>query len=103
MFVGQKLQLLQSDEVEDLAMLGSRGEFESEDLVAEVQAAVAEMWTVATSAGCQFMERERGFFWETEDEVSEDFYALEDAVVSAYEAQLEATIASWHVEHNAHH
>ena len=70
MSVSQKLQLLQSDEVEDLSMLGSRGEFESEDLVAEVQAAVAEMRAVVTAAGYQFMEREGGFFWETEDEAS---------------------------------
>lgn len=60
MSVGQKLQLLQSDEVEDLAMLGSRGEFESEDLVAEVQAAVAEMRAVETSAGYQGAARETG-------------------------------------------
>jgi len=40
------------------------------------------------------MEREGGFFWETEDEASEDFYAPEDAVVPAYEAHLEATSAS---------
>ena len=94
MSVSQKLQLLQSDEVEDLSMLGSRGEFESEDLVAEVQAAVAEMRAVVTAAGYQFMEREGGFFWETEDEASEDFYALEDAVVSAYEAHRETTSAN---------
>jgi len=60
MSVGQKLQLLQSDEVEDLAMLGSRGEFESEDLVAEVQAAVAEMRAVETSAGYQGAAHETG-------------------------------------------
>lgn len=94
MSVSQKLQLLQSDEVEDLALLGSRGEFESDDLVAEVQATVSEMRAVVTAAGYQFMEREGGFVWETEDEASEDFYALEDAVVSAYEAHLEVTGAN---------
>ena len=86
--------MLQSDEVEDLALLGSRGEFESDDLVAEVQATVSEMRVVVTAAGYQFMEREGGFFWETEDEASEDSYALEDAVVSAYEAHLEVTSAN---------
>lgn len=40
------------------------------------------------------MEREGGFFWETGDEASEDFYALEDAVMSADEAHREATSAS---------
>lgn len=73
---------------------GARGEFEWDDLVAEVQAAVAEMRAVVTAAGYQFMEREGGFFWETEDEASEDFCALEDAVVSAYEAQRGATSVS---------
>lgn len=86
--VSQKLQLLPSDEVEDLIVLGSRGEFEREDLVAEVQVTLAEMRAVVTAAGYQFMEREGGFFWETEDEASEDFHALEDAVVSAYKAHL---------------
>lgn len=59
-----------------------------------VQAAVAEMRAVVTAAGYQFMEREGGFFWETEDEASEDFCALEDAVVSAYEAHRGATSVS---------
>lgn len=86
MSVGQKLQLLRGTEVYNVVECGARGEFEWDDLVAEVQAAVAEMRAVVTAAGYQFMEREGGFFWETEDEASEDFCALEDAVVSAYEA-----------------
>lgn len=75
-------------------MLGSRGEFERDDLVAEVQATVSEMQAIVTAAGYQLMEHESGFFWGTEDEASEDFYAREDAVMSAYESHLEATSAN---------
>lgn len=82
--VSQKRQLLNSAEVEDLAMLGARGEFEATDLVDELTTALSRMEAAVLAAGYLIHEQEGWFSWETEDDASEDFSAREDAVFAAF-------------------
>lgn len=96
MSISQRLQLLKSSEVEDLAECGARDEFEASDLVAEVNLKLETMEAEVRAAGYVFMEHEGGFYWEHDgkDEASEDFYAREDAVASAYTDYAAETSAS---------
>lgn len=84
MSVSQRLQLLESTEVEDLTEAGARCEFEPADLVAEITKDLAEMEAVVAGAGYTFIENDAGIYWELDDEASEDFYAREDAVTDAH-------------------
>jgi len=84
MTVSQRLQLLRKPEFETLLDAGSRGEFDAGDLAAQLTKELSEMEAKAASAGYRFMEGEGGFFWETDEEASEDFHAREDAVADAY-------------------
>jgi len=91
MSVSQKRQLLNSSEVEDLAMLGARGEFEASDLVDELTTTLSRMEAAVLAAGYIIHEQEGWFSWETEDDASEDFSAREDAVFAAYAHMTEET------------
>lgn len=86
MSVSQKLQLLRGTEVYNVVECGARGEFEWDDLVAEITQSLAEQETAVVAAGYEIKVQfvEGTFFWETEGEASEDFYAREDAVADAY-------------------
>lgn len=85
MGVSQRLQLLRSDEAESVILHGARDEFDAEALVAEVQSDLAAMESSVNAAGYVFMEGEGGFFWETEEDVSEDFHERWDAIADAHE------------------
>ncbi len=86
MSVSQKLQLLRGTEVYNVVECGARGEFEWDDLVAEITQSLAEQETAVVAAGYEIKVQfvEGTFFWETKEEASEDFYAREDAVADAY-------------------
>ena len=86
MTVSQKKELLQSDEVDDLAMLGARGEFEQEDLLEDLGNEAVRMEREINAAGYRINETEGGFYWETDDVVIVDWhwYARADAVAAAY-------------------
>ena len=93
MSVSQRLQLLESTEVDDLASAGARGEFEPSDLVTTITDTLNAQETALTAAGYTIMEYEDGFFWETDDEASEDFYARDDAVADGYAHLTERVVA----------
>ena len=78
------LQTCRSDEAEQVAETGARGEFEASDLVDELDQIVEQMAETETKAGYRIIEGEQGFSWETEDEASEDFYDRAYAGASAY-------------------
>ena len=82
--VSQKLRLLHSQETVNLVMDGARGEFEAGDLVAEINQQIVKMEEEVHTAGYVFREYENGFYWETNEESSEDFAARKDTVVDAY-------------------
>lgn len=84
MSVSQKLQLLNSTEVEDLVELGAQGDFKQDDLVANITKTLSEMEAVVSAAGYSFMENDSGFYWERDNEGSEDFHDREDAVADAH-------------------
>ena len=85
MTVGQKLQLLGSDEVENIVELGARGEFEADDLVAEVASNLVAMESAVTKAGYEFVGTNGRFYWKLVPRAcGEDFHAHEDAVADAY-------------------
>lgn len=84
MSIGQRLQLLRKPETQDIIEAGSRDEFTGESLAAGVMQRVAKMESVVVAAGIAMMEGERGFFWETPVEASEDFHDRADAVADAY-------------------
>lgn len=85
MTISQRLQLLKTSEVDELAELGGRGEFSQDELVEEINQKLVEMESAVAEAGYEIKTIETGmFFWETEDEASEDFHAREDAVANAY-------------------
>jgi len=86
MSVSQKLQLLRSTEVYNVVECGAQGEFEGDDLVAEITQSLAGQESEITEAGYEIKVQVEGtFFWETDDEASEDFPTREDAVADAYQ------------------
>lgn len=86
MSVSQKLQLLRGTEVYNVVECGARGEFEWDDLVAEITQSVAGQESEISEAGYEIKVQVEGtFFWETNDEASEDFPTREDAVADAYQ------------------
>lgn len=84
MSVGQRLQLLNSEEVADVVETGAREEFNADDLVAILNRNVRDMGSVVGKVGYAFMQHEGGFYWETPREASEDFRDRDDAIASAY-------------------
>lgn len=84
MLPSQKIQFLESSEVEEVIQAGSRGEFEAEDLVRGVEGAVAQADIAISQAGYTIIENEEGFHWETTDEYGRTYDAREDAVMDAY-------------------
>lgn len=85
MSVSQKLQLLRGTEVYNVVECGARGEFEWDDLVAEITKSLAGQEAEVIEAGYEFKVQIEGtHFWETEDEASEDFPTRVDAVADAY-------------------
>lgn len=91
MSVSQRLQLLKTSAVADLTEVGARGEFDADDLVTQFSQNLIDMEAVVISAGYLFLERETGFYWESSSDISEDFFALEDAVASAYSNYIAAS------------
>lgn len=89
--VSQKLQFLNSQEAADLIVDGARGDFKAGDLVAEINQQIAKMEEEVGAAGYAFIEHGAGFFWETDEESSEDFLDREDAVADAYKHYREAS------------
>lgn len=84
MSVGERQIFLASDEVEQVLEAGARGEFPPDGLRAELDQALHQMEASVANAGYRFLQGEHGFFWETKDEASEDFYHRADAVADAY-------------------
>jgi hypothetical protein len=84
MSVSQRLELLRSEEVKELALDGSRGEFEPVDLIVEVSQAVAYMKETVEANGYMFQECNGYFAWERRSDISEDFYDSKDAIADAY-------------------
>lgn len=86
MSVSQKLQLLRGTEVYNVVECGARGEFEWDDLVAEITQSLAGQEAEIAKAGYEIKVQVEGtFFWETEEEASEDFGSREDAVADAFQ------------------
>lgn len=84
MGTSQKLLFLRKSGINDVIEAGSRGEFTADSLISEINQELVAMETAVAAAGYTMMEGEGGFFWETDEEASEDFYAREDAVVDAF-------------------
>lgn len=89
MTVSQKIQLLKSDAVGNVIELGGRDEIDVDVEVQAIKTTIAEMAVVLADAGYKIKEGDGSFFWETEKELSEDFYDYDDAVLSAHAAHLE--------------
>jgi hypothetical protein len=85
MSVDQRLQLLKSDEVEELLTAGARDAFNVDDLLAEVVAALTGMEATVTAAGYTVKTYRDDFFWQLGDHTSDDFPTREDAVTDAYQ------------------
>lgn len=85
MSVSQRLQLLRGTEVYNVVECGARGEFEWDDLVAEITNSLTEQEVAVTAASYLLYEGEDGFFWETQAEESLYFPHREDAVADAYQ------------------
>lgn len=94
MSVSQRLQLLQSDEVENLVEAGARDEFEASDLVEAINQKLAKMESDVLAAGYTFMKHEGAFYWQTSEDASEDFPAREEMVASAHSNFVAQTAAS---------
>lgn len=78
-------------EVVDVLESCERAENSSERVCSEVAELLTVMETKAEESGYTFLEHENGFYWQTEEEESEDFHDREDAVVDAYKhSQLNA-------------
>lgn len=84
MSVGQKLQFLLKPGLDGLVEAGARDEFTVDSLVASIAQKIGEMETEVAAAGYRMMEGEGGFFWETDEDASEDFCEREDAVADAH-------------------
>jgi hypothetical protein len=84
MTIDQKLRLLQSDEAEELVMLGARGEFDENTLIDNVNLKLGTMEAEIFAAGYILVAVRDGLYcWELDDNASEDF-ERQDAIVDAY-------------------
>ena len=91
MNVSQKMQLLKSDEVENIVELGARGEFEVEDLMVEVSSSLEGMTKAILEAGYELGGSNRRFDWRRHPYgCSSQFVSHEDCVADAYR-HLQAT------------
>lgn len=95
----QRLELLNSSTVDDLAEAGARGEWEPETLIGLVREDLGSLETALRDVGYQFMQSELGFYWETADETDagQQRASRVDAVAAAgdhyYQARRDALLA----------
>lgn len=86
MSIAQKRQLLQSDEAANVIECGAQEEFDADDLIEELTQTLIKQGSAIASAGYKLKSSAGGkFFWQTDDEASEDFDSREDAIVGAYQ------------------
>lgn len=81
----QRLEVLESDEVSDLAMAGARDDWDESDLVSLHQQDMAALDSRMRDLGYTFLETELGVRWETADEVDVEKPTHDDALWAAYQ------------------
>lgn len=85
MNMGQKHAFLRSDAVADVVESGAREEFSTETLTQGLKQVTDTQLQEVTDAGFRIMQNERGFFWETDDEMGEIWIGFADAVEDAHQ------------------
>lgn len=89
MTVSQKLELLDSETIEDLVIAGAQGEFEVSDLVTKINQQLDLFELEVTKAGYSFFENEDSYRWELSDKESGEFTTREDTIEDAHAHFLE--------------
>ena len=84
MTIAQKQELLASEEIDDIIMAGAQGEFDAEELIQNLREDLKQKEIAVTAAGYEFIENEHQFYWENDEEASDDFPTRDDAIVAAY-------------------
>ncbi|GBG14484.1 SerC protein [Novimethylophilus kurashikiensis] len=89
MSLSQKLELMQSDEVDNVVECGAQDEFEAEDLVMQMRDQYVDVKRRLEAHGFSFVENELGTKWETTAEISMDYPTCFDAVEAAHKEMAE--------------
>lgn len=85
MNMGQKHAFLLSESVQDVVESGAREEFSTKTLTQALKQVTDRQLKEVTDAGFRIMQNERGFFWETDDEMGEVWVGFADAVEDAHQ------------------